>query len=132
MRRRLLTGATVWAGAACFPRLAWLLIEGEAVAAVGEQGHAPPDSQALDLSGHHILPGFVDVHLHLSQAAWFPRGGDALGCAWPTRCARSGSPPAPNRTRPGCCFGARRGSPGRRASCPPPGSWTRPRRAVVC
>ncbi len=79
MTRRLLTGATVWAGTACAPRPAWLLIEDEAVAAVGEQGHPPPDGQALDLSGHHILPGFVDVHLHLSQAAWFPRGGDALG-----------------------------------------------------
>jgi predicted amidohydrolase YtcJ len=77
--RRLLTGATVWAGADCAPRSAWLLIEDEALAAVGERGQPPPDGQALDLSGHHILPGFVDVHLHLSQAAWFPRGGDALG-----------------------------------------------------
>jgi predicted amidohydrolase YtcJ len=77
--RRLLTGATVWAGPACAPRPGWLLIEDEVVAAIGEQGQAPPDGPALALSGHHILPGFVDVHLHLSQAAWFYRGGDALG-----------------------------------------------------
>jgi imidazolonepropionase-like amidohydrolase len=79
MTRRLLTGATMRAGAACTLRPAWLLIEDEAVAAVGEQGQPPPGGQALDLSGHHILPGFADVHLHLSPAAWFHRGGDALG-----------------------------------------------------
>jgi predicted amidohydrolase YtcJ len=40
-----------------------------------------PADQVSDLTGHHVLPGFVDVHLHLSQAAWFPRGSDGLGWA---------------------------------------------------
>jgi len=31
--------------------------------------------------GGHVLPGFVDVHLHLSQAAFFPLGVDGLGWA---------------------------------------------------
>src|SRR6266536_187048 len=83
MARRLLTGATVWAGATCTPRPAWLLVEDDHVAALGASDgdqEPPPADQVLDVTGCHILPGFVDVHLHLSQAAWFPLGGDAS--AW--------------------------------------------------
>jgi predicted amidohydrolase YtcJ len=81
MTRRLLTGATVWAGATCTPQPAWLLIQDDHVAALGQPGQAPPAAdEVLDLAGCHVLPGFVDVHLHLSQAAWFPTGGD--GSAW--------------------------------------------------
>src|SRR6266545_2719973 len=82
MSRRLLTGGTVWAGAACAPRSTWLLVDDDRVGAVGhETGTTPPPpaDQLLDLSGCHVLPGFVDVHLHLSQAAWFPLGVDASG-----------------------------------------------------
>ncbi len=81
MARRLLTGATVWAGAACAPRRAWLLVEDGQVAAVGagDGEQPPPADEVLDLTGCHVLPGFVDVHLHLSQAAWFPLGGDGFG-----------------------------------------------------
>jgi predicted amidohydrolase YtcJ len=86
MTRQLLTGATVWTGASCSPRQTWVLIEDGRVAAVGDQSvvgdreQPPAADQTLDLSGHHVLPGFVDVHLHLTQAAWFPYGGD--GSAW--------------------------------------------------
>jgi len=76
--RRLFTGATIWAGATCTPRPAWLLVEDGRVAAVGETHQPPPADEVLDLFGCHVLPGFVDVHLHLSQAAWFPHGGDGL------------------------------------------------------
>jgi hypothetical protein len=79
MTRVLLTGATVWAGAECTPRAGWLLVEDDRVAAVGTDDQPPAADRVLDLTGRHVLPGFVDVHLHLSQAAWFPRGGDALG-----------------------------------------------------
>src|ERR671935_49705 len=44
----------------------------------GGPDRPPAADRVLDLTGRHLLPGFVDVHLHLSQAAWFPRGGDAL------------------------------------------------------
>src|SRR6266542_4328340 len=80
MTRLLFTGATVWAGATCTPRPAWLLVEDDRVAALGEHEQPPPADDVLDLVGCHVLPGFVDVHLHLSQAAWFPHGGD--GMAW--------------------------------------------------
>jgi len=80
MTRRLLTGATVWAGASCAPQPTWLLIEDDHVAALGQPAQPPPAAdQVLDLAGCHVLPGFVDVHLHLSQAAWFPPGEDGWG-----------------------------------------------------
>src|SRR6266536_4202163 len=79
MTRLLFTGATVWAGATCTPRPAWLLVEDDRVAALGETDQ-PPADDVVDVAGCHVLPGFVDVHLHLSQAAWFPHGGDGL--AW--------------------------------------------------
>ncbi len=80
MTRRLFTGATVWAGASCTPRAGWLLVEDDRVAALGQTQPPPPADEVIDLTGSHVLPGFVDVHLHLSQAAWFPHGGD--GMAW--------------------------------------------------
>jgi len=83
MSRRLFVGATVWAGAACVPRQTWLLLEGDRVAGVGSQEEPPPQADAVvELPGRHVLPGFVDVHLHLSQAAWFARGTD--GWSWRT------------------------------------------------
>jgi len=74
--RRLITGATVWAGPACTPAQAWLLVDGGRIAGTGTAG-PPPADEVLDLAGCHVLPGFVDAHLHLTQAAWYPHGGDA-------------------------------------------------------
>jgi predicted amidohydrolase YtcJ len=72
----LIAGATVWTGPACAPRPAWLLLDGGRIA--GTATSAPPAAdEVLDLSGCHVLPGFTDVHLHLTQAAWYPHGGDA-------------------------------------------------------
>jgi cytosine/adenosine deaminase-related metal-dependent hydrolase len=83
MSRSLFLGATIWGGAACAPARGWLLVEGDRIAGVGgESEPAPPADRVLQLPGCHVLPGFVDVHLHLSQAAWFGRGGD--GSRWRT------------------------------------------------
>ena len=79
MGRVLLAGATVWAGPACVPSRAWMLVEDGQVAALGGQEPLPPADRVVDLPGCHLLPGFVDVHVHLSQAAWIPRGGDGWG-----------------------------------------------------
>ena len=79
--RRLLTDATIWAGPECRPRRGWLLVAGDTVEAVGDQdGGRPPADEVVSLPGCHVLPGFVDVHLHLTQAAWFGHGHD--GSAW--------------------------------------------------
>jgi predicted amidohydrolase YtcJ len=101
MGRVLLAGATVWAGPACVPARAWMLVEDGRVAALGDQEPLPPADRVVDLPGCHLLPGFVDVHLHLSQAAWIPRGGDGWG--WRSlaealravRAAGNASPQAP-------------------------------------
>ncbi|HEY5990652.1 MAG TPA: amidohydrolase family protein [Streptosporangiaceae bacterium] len=82
MSRRLLTGATIWAGPDCQPRRGWLLVAGDKVAGLGDQASdtRPACDEVVDLPGCHVLPGFVDVHLHLTQAAWFGQGHD--GSAW--------------------------------------------------
>jgi predicted amidohydrolase YtcJ len=83
--RRLLTGGTVWAGAACTPRATWVLVDGDRIAAIGDDdapgAELPAADERVDVKGGHVLPGFVDVHLHLSQAAWFPQGVDGLSWA---------------------------------------------------
>jgi predicted amidohydrolase YtcJ len=83
--RRLLTGGTVWAGAACTPRATWVLVDGDRIAAIGDDDapgtELPAADERVDVKGGHVLPGFVDVHLHLSQAAWFPQGVDGLSWA---------------------------------------------------
>src|SRR6266542_2113451 len=91
VRRRLLTGGTIWSGAACSPHAGWVLVEDDRITAVGEASESAaalpsPIDERLDLSGCHVLPGFVDVHLHLSQAAWFPLGVDGLDWASPADC----------------------------------------------
>jgi predicted amidohydrolase YtcJ len=79
--RRLLTGATIWAGPDCRPRRAWLLVAGDRVAALRDQdgGGRPAADEVVSIPGCHVLPGFVDVHLHLTQAAWFGHGRDGSG-----------------------------------------------------
>jgi len=76
-----------------------MLIEDGHVAAFGNKDEQlPPADQAIDLAGHHILPGFVDVHLHLTQAAWFGCGGDGLwwrGVADALRAVRVAADAAP-------------------------------------
>src|SRR5260370_5535063 len=102
MSRSLFLGATVWAGAACVPARAWLLVEGDRIAAVGGEGEPPPRADRIvQLTGSHVLPGCVDVLRHVSAAAWFGRGGDGSG--WRTvgdaldalRLAGAASPQAP-------------------------------------
>lgn len=42
-----------------------LLIENETIAAVGEALETPPGAEIMDAQGFDILPGGVDVHVHL-------------------------------------------------------------------
>lgn len=80
----LLHGGTVWAGTRCRPAAGWVLVGGHDVTACGTG--APPSTvleaadETVDLGGAHLLPGFVDVHSHLSTAAWRPAVGD--GSRW--------------------------------------------------
>ena len=77
----VLRGATVWAGADPAPRAAWLLVRDGVVAALGAPGEEPPPhARAVDLPGHHVVPGFVDAHSHLGASAFLPAVLD--GSAW--------------------------------------------------
>jgi dihydropyrimidinase len=41
-------------------------IAGEKIAALGVELEAGPDTQVIDATGHHVLPGVLDVHVHLA------------------------------------------------------------------
>lgn len=94
-RRTLLTGAAVVtvddAGRVLDP--GWVLVEGQRIEGVGA-GEPPIDirecaDEAVDLSGHIVMPGMVNAHTHLFQT--FFRGlADDLplldwlrDCIWP-------------------------------------------------
>src|SRR4051794_41546748 len=40
-------------------------IAGEKIAALGAELEAGPETDVIDASGHHVLPGVLDVHVHL-------------------------------------------------------------------
>lgn len=56
-----------------------VVIEGDRIAAVGDRHLLEhyPHADRVDLAGRTLLPGFIDAHNHLSQAALHPRFGDA-------------------------------------------------------
>lgn len=49
----------------------WIGILGERIAGIG-QGPAPQGADVLDFSGHLVLPGLVDGHMHTSSAFGWP------------------------------------------------------------
>jgi dihydropyrimidinase len=40
-------------------------IAGEKIAAIGPDLEASPETKIIDASGHHVIPGVLDVHVHL-------------------------------------------------------------------
>ena len=45
-----------------------VVIEGERIAYVGPSAGAPvpaPEDEVVDHSGHFVMPGLIDVHVHL-------------------------------------------------------------------
>lgn len=75
MKRRLaalpllLTAARLIDGTGSPPiRPGAVLIEGDRVVAVGAHLAAPADAERIDLPGGSILPGLIDLHVHLSDA----------------------------------------------------------------
>ena len=45
-----------------------LLIEGDRIAAIGDNLDAPPQAQVIDGSGRLVMPGLVNAHLHSGEA----------------------------------------------------------------
>ncbi len=52
----------------------WLDVRSGRIAAVGAPGDAPLAEDALDLGGHWVVPGFVDVHVHGGGGASYTTG----------------------------------------------------------
>lgn len=65
----LIAGGTVWDEHGS--RRVDVLVEGERVVAVGELAGEVRDAEIIDASGLDVLPGFVDVHVHVA---------DRIGC----------------------------------------------------
>lgn len=67
--RVALVGATVLDGTGAPPVPdATILIEGDSIVAVGPRAkvRVPADAKVIDVAGRWILPGFVDLHMHLT------------------------------------------------------------------
>ena len=57
-------------GEICLLRGAWILLEGDRIAALGT-GEAPEtDARRLDAEGRLVTPGLVDAHTHLVFGGW--------------------------------------------------------------
>jgi N-acetylglucosamine-6-phosphate deacetylase len=55
----------------------WLCTEGERISALGGPAQLPPpgpDGTQHDLSGHYVVPGFVDMHVHGGGGGAFSSG----------------------------------------------------------
>ncbi|KWX02988.1 N-acetylglucosamine-6-phosphate deacetylase [Carbonactinospora thermoautotrophica] len=52
----------------------WLEVRSGRIAAVGAAGDAPLPRDALDLRGHWVVPGFVDIHVHGGGGASYTTG----------------------------------------------------------
>ncbi|MDX2060412.1 MAG: amidohydrolase family protein [Gemmatimonadales bacterium] len=67
--RVALVGATVIDGTGAPPVPdATILVEGDSIVAVGPRARirVPADAKVIDVAGRWILPGFVDLHMHLT------------------------------------------------------------------
>ena len=68
--RLALAGARIFDGTGAALRDGVILIRGERIAAIGprEQITLPDDARVIDLSGHWIIPGLIDAHVHFFQS----------------------------------------------------------------
>ena len=55
-----------------------VLVEGDVIAAVGE-GLACEGAEVIDLTGKYLVPGLVDMHVHLREPG-FEAKGDIESC----------------------------------------------------
>ena len=64
----VVTGGRVFDGTGSAARPATLVIEGNRIAALLEPGSDdfPDDARVIDVTGHTVLPGLIDLHTHLT------------------------------------------------------------------
>jgi N-acetylglucosamine-6-phosphate deacetylase len=42
----------------------WMLVDGDTIAATGSGRELPPSTERVDVGGHWLVPGFLDLHCH--------------------------------------------------------------------
>jgi N-acetylglucosamine-6-phosphate deacetylase len=60
---------------------AWILLDGDAIAAVGSGREAPPADRTVDLGDATLVPGFVDLHVHGGAGGSHDDGADGIRAA---------------------------------------------------
>src|ERR1700721_2677392 len=100
----VILGGTIVTENAAFP--ASLAIAEGRIAAIGEESAMPPAAERLDATGLHILPGAIDVHVHIREPGYthkedWATGTAAAACGGVTRISamRKGHPPPDPRAR---------------------------------
>jgi len=83
-----------------------MLIDGERIAAVGADVTAPQGAQVRDMSGKVIMPGFIDVHVHLREPGQEYKETIATGSRAAVKGGFVGVAPMAN-TNPVCDTGSR-------------------------
>jgi len=74
--RVALTGGVVIDGTGRAPIVdGVVLVDGETIRAVGQRREiaVPPDFRVIDVSGKWVLPGFIDLHVHLTYPTSMPQ-----------------------------------------------------------
>jgi N-acetylglucosamine-6-phosphate deacetylase len=60
---------------------AWILLDGDAIAAVGSGRDAPPAERAVDLGDATLVPGSLDMHVHGGAGGSHDDGADGIRAA---------------------------------------------------
>jgi N-acetylglucosamine-6-phosphate deacetylase len=58
----------------------WMLVDGDTITATGH-GEAPPADATVDVAGHWLVPGFIDLHCHGAGGFSFDNGAEAIESA---------------------------------------------------
>lgn len=64
-----------------------IVVRGTRLEAVGEDVELPPGATLIDLSDHTVMPGFIDLHTHITSD---PGGGGSSLRRWPGHLAIAG------------------------------------------
>ena len=58
----------------------WMLVDGDTIAATGH-GAAPTADSRVNVGGHWLVPGFIDLHCHGAGGHSFDEGAEAISSA---------------------------------------------------
>jgi len=103
--RLLLEGARVVDPSAGLDSVCDVLVEDGRIMAVGE-GLEASDAEVMDLSGKVLVPGLVDIHVHLREPGYEYKETIASGCRAAAHGGFTGIAPMPN-TKPVCDSGSK-------------------------